>query len=135
MPGLYGLLAGVPSSPGQMREESGLCAAGSDACPLSTPPSMPHLCCTTWDVGEWSRGDRQLMLMLHAPRPPSPPQNMEIDAACRGLEAEIAAMREALPRDGPPVAAGSSDAARQQQQQGQQQGGQPNGVGEEGMQA
>lgn len=56
---------------------------------------------------------------------------------CRGLEAEIAAMREALPRDGPQAAgggtAGEQQAAAAEQQQ---QGGQPNGVGEpaEGMQ-
>lgn len=62
---------------------------------------------------------------------------MDIEAACRALEAEIAAMREALPRDGQQAAgsgaAGEGAAAAQEQQQ---QGGQPNGVGEaaEGMQ-
>lgn len=68
----------------------------------------------------------------------TPPQNKDIEAACRGLEAEIAAMREALPRDGQQAAgSGAADgeqaaaAAQEQQQQGQ-----PNGVGEpaEGMQ-
>ncbi|PRW44377.1 pre-mRNA-splicing factor SPF27-like protein isoform B [Chlorella sorokiniana] len=59
-------------------------------------------------------------------------KNMDIEAACRGLEAEIAAMREALPRDGSGSAADGQQAAAEQQQQG----GQPNGVGEpaEGMQ-
>ncbi|KAI7836667.1 hypothetical protein COHA_009443 [Chlorella ohadii] len=65
-------------------------------------------------------------------------KNKDIEAACRGLEAEIAAMREALPRDGQQAAgSGAADgeqaaaAAQEQQQQGQ-----PNGVGEpaEGMQ-
>lgn len=67
-----------------------------------------------------------------------PLQNMDIEAACRALEAEIAAMREALPRDSQPAAgsgaAGEQAAAAAQEQQ--QQGAQPNGVGEaaEGMQ-
>lgn len=67
------------------------------------------------------------------------PQNMEIDAVCRGLEAEVAAMREALPRDGPQAAGGGAAGAEQaaaEAAEQQQQGGQPNGVGEpaEGMQ-
>lgn len=39
-------------------------------------------------------------------------KNAEIDAACRGLEAEVAAMREALPRDeAAPGGGGGGEAA------------------------
>lgn len=66
------------------------------------------------------------LLALRQPPPASaataPPQNAEIEAACRGLEAEVAAMREALPRD--EAAAGGSGGAA---------AGQPNGVEQEGM--
>lgn len=49
-------------------------------------------------------------------------KNAEIDAACRGLEAEVAAMREALPRaDAAPGGGGGEGAAAEgaeQQQNG-----------------
>ena len=59
-------------------------------------PAM--LCCVVSTSPALSNQVRPLALRA---RPPAPPllQNADIDAACRGVEAEVAAMRAALPLD------------------------------------
>ena len=71
--------------------------------------------------GELSKLQAEYLSLVH--------KNGEIEGACRGLEAEVAAMRAALPKEAADALAAAAAAAGG----GGDADGQPNGVGGEGM--